>query len=215
MEKSNITPIPILEYAQQHSTPEDKLLYELYRATYLKILRPVMLSGHIQGMFLQWISMSMKPKKILEIGTYTAYSTICLAKGLQEGGLLTTIDNNPEIAYMQREFIEKAGMTDKINLVLGDATDVLKELAGQQFDLIFIDADKRRYPKYYEMCFDLLTDDGTILADNVLWDGKVVSDSKDADTETLRKFNKMVTDDPRVTNFLLPIRDGLMMIRKN
>lgn len=215
MEKSNITPIPILEYAQQHSTPEDKLLYELYRATYLKILRPVMLSGHIQGMFLQWMSMSMKPKKILEIGTYTAYSTICLAKGLQEGGLLTTIDNNPEIAYMQREFIEKAGMADKINLVLGDATDVLKELAGQQFDLIFIDADKQRYPKYYDMCFDLLADDGTILADNVLWDGKVVSDSKDVDTETLRKFNKMVTDDPRVTNLLLPIRDGLMMIRKN
>jgi len=215
MERSNITPLPILEYAQQHSSPEDILLYELYRATWLKILRPVMLSGHIQGMFLQWLSMSMKPKNILEIGTYTAYSTICLARGLQEGGHLVTIDNNPEIAYMQKEFIDKAGLTDKVSLVLGNAAEAIKELTGQKFDLIFIDADKQQYAKYYEMCLDLLADNGTILADNVLWDGKVVSNSTDKDTETLKKFNKMVTEDTRVTNLLLPIRDGLMMIRKN
>ena len=213
-----LLPDPILpdfeHYAEQYSTVEPDYLQELYRETHLKTMYPRMLSGHLQGNFLKMISKLLKPQRILEIGTFTGYSAICLAQGLVPDGLLHTIDSNPESVAIGRKYFERAGVGEKIIVHIGNAIEILPELTDH-FDIIFIDADKENYLNYYKMVFEKLQPGGLILADNAFWDGKVL-DEQTADQETLGiiEFNKFIQQDKRVENLLLTLRDGLMMIRK-
>ena len=174
-----------------------------------------MLSGHFQGRLLSMLSHMIQPERILEIGTYTGYSAICLAEGLTENGKLTTIDINEELEDIAREFIQKANLDNKIEYIIGDAMQIVPQL-DEQYDLVFIDADKKNYCNYYHLVFDKVKPGGYILADNVLWSGKVVEDYEALDSETkiIMDYNKMVHEDPRVQEILLPIRDGLMLARK-
>jgi predicted O-methyltransferase YrrM len=174
-----------------------------------------MLSGHFQGRVLSMLSHMIQPKSILEIGTYTGYSALCLAEGLQEGGLLTTIDVNEEQEELVNEYIEKAGLEAQINHIIGDATIIIPTL-NDQFDIVFIDADKRNYLNYYHLVFDKVRSGGYIIADNVLWSGKVTGDydQQDLDTRIIMDYNRMVHEDTRVQEVLFPIRDGLMIARK-
>jgi len=213
MEQTDMIPKKILDYSRNHSTPESDVLYQLKRATWLKVLRPVMMSGHIQGGLLQLIGFMLRPKYVLELGTYTGYGTICLAENIAEGGKVITIDNNEELIFVQKEFMAKSGMSHRIDLRQGNAMDIIPEL-DFSFDLIYIDADKKNYAKYYDLILPKLSNRGMILADNVLWYGKVCEETNDATTIALQEFNKKVNDDDRVVNLLLPLRDGLMMIRK-
>lgn len=205
----------INQYISAHTEPEDLILAELDRETHLKILMPRMLSGHVQGKMLEFYSRLIKPMFVLEIGTYTGYSAICLAKGLQKGGKLHTIEINDEIANIPQKYFSKAGMQDCIQLHIGDAIDIIPTL-DIKFDLIFIDGDKRIYSEYFDMCLPKLRKGGIMLADNVLWDGKVVENIKKMDTYTkgILDFNHKVQNDKRVRNFLLPVRDGIMVIEK-
>lgn len=206
----------IEKYAQQHTSSESDVLKRLNRETHAKILRPRMLSGHMQGKLLEMISCMLQPERIVEIGTYTGYSAICLARGLKPGGKLHTIDHNPELEDFTRSFFEEAGLSEIIEYHIGEASDILPGLQGP-FDLTFIDADKENYLKYYEDCLSKLRVGGIILADNVLWSGKVLSETAakgDFEAEALMEFNKFVQGDPRVENLLLPFRDGLAVIRK-
>ncbi|MEO6902376.1 MAG: O-methyltransferase [Bacteroidia bacterium] len=202
-------------YALAHSQPESDVLKELNRETHLKVLHPRMLSGHMQGNFLSIISKMIQPKQILEIGTYTGYSAIALAQGLTENGKLHTIDINEQLEKMARSFFEKAALTNKINYYIGNALTIIPTIK-ETFDIVFIDADKKNYSVYYDLVFDKVRSGGYIIADNVLWSGKVVDLQKNSDKETLLidEFNKKVQQDHRVENTLLPLRDGLMMIRK-
>lgn len=202
-------------YALMHSQPESEVLKKLNRETHLKVLQPRMLSGHLQGTFLSMISKMIQPRQILEIGTYTGYSAICLAQGLQSGGKLHTIDNNEQLEKMTRLFFEQAGLTNKINYYIGDALTVIPTI-NEQFDIVFIDADKKNYINYYDLIFDQVKPGGYIIADNVLWSGKVLDLQKNNDPDTLLidAFNKKVHEDTRVEHQLLPIRDGLMIARK-
>jgi predicted O-methyltransferase YrrM len=202
-------------YALAHSDAESDVLKELNRETHLKVLSPRMLSGHLQGNVLSMISKMIQPKQILEIGTYTGYSAIALAQGLQEKGKLHTIDINEEIEKMTRSFFEKAALTTKINYYIGNALTIIPTIK-ETFDIVFIDADKKNYSVYYDLVFDKVRAGGYIIADNVLWSGKVLDLKKNQDKETLLidEFNKKVQQDHRVENTLLPLRDGLMMIRK-
>lgn len=201
-------------YLEEHSSKEDPVLSELSRHTYLKEVHPRMLSGSTLGGFLSLFSQLLSPSRILEIGTYTGYSAICLAKGLKSGGKLTTLELNDELQHTARLFFKKAGMADKIELLNGDALDLIPGLPGP-FDLIFIDANKESYPAYFELCVEKLVSGGFILADNVLWGGKVLDTHEaDSSTKAIREFNQLVTLDERVENLLLPIRDGLMLIKK-
>ncbi|GAL82878.1 O-methyltransferase family 3 [Sporocytophaga myxococcoides] len=203
------------QYVEQHSTPESDLLKRLDRETHAKILMPRMVSGHIQGRFLSMISHMIKPQIVLEIGTFTGYSAICLAEGLPPEGKLITIDVNEEIESFARSFIEKSDKGKQIEQKIGNALDIIPEL-DMQFDLVFIDADKINYQKYYDLVFDKVKQGGYILADNVLWSGKVFKDipRMDKDTKALMDFNDMVQNDERVENVMLPVRDGLLLIRK-
>lgn len=205
----------IEQYALQHSQPESEVLKKLNRETHLKVLQPRMLSGHLQGNFLTLISKMIQPKQILEIGTYTGYSAICLAQGLQPGGKLHTIDNNEQLEKMTRSFFEQAGLADVIHYYIGDALTVIPAI-NEQFDIVFIDADKKNYSTYYDLIFDQVRPGGYIIADNVLWSGKVLDIQKNNDRETvlMDEFNKKVHRDIRVEHQLLPIRDGLMIARK-
>jgi caffeoyl-CoA O-methyltransferase len=205
----------IEEYALRYSKPEDSVLNELSRETHLKVMMPRMLSGHMQGEFLMMISYMMRPARILEVGTFTGYSAICLARGLREGGLLTTIDNNEEIEPIATKYFRESKMDHHIEFMKGDAMKIIPDLNGS-FDLVYIDADKKNYANYYDMIFDKVTPGGFILADNVLWSGKVLeSESKmDADTRAIHDFNKKVYADERVDSYILPIRDGIMIARK-
>lgn len=205
----------ILEYSTYHSSDELPLLAELNRETHVKVLNPRMLSGHLQGLLLQFLSKLIQPVNILEIGTYTGYSAICLAQGLKPTGCLYTIDINEELKEMILRYIHKAGLQDKIKLIIGDAMHIIPEL-NQTFDLVFIDADKENYCNYYNLIIDKVNSGGYILADNVLWDGKVLEPEKykDIDTQNIIAFNTMVKNDDRVEQILLPIRDGLNIIRK-
>jgi len=203
----------LLQYAEEHTSPEDQLLYSINRDTHAKVMMPRMLSGHLQGKVLAMISHMVKPKSILEIGTYTGYSAICLAAGLQDGGKLITLDINEELESMVRNNIQHAGLTDKIDYRIGNALEIIKTI-NETFDLVFIDADKENYNKYYDLVFDKVTLGGFLLADNVLWSGKVLDAKPDKDTRAIKAFNKKVQDDPRVENVLLPIRDGIMLVRK-
>lgn len=205
----------ILKYAIEHTTVVDDLFTELERQTNLRTLYPRMLSGPYQGKFLEMISFLIKPKHILEIGTFTGYSTICLSRGLDEGGKVTTIEANAEYAAIAADFFTRAGIAGKVELVIGDALEVIPEL-NQSYDLVYIDAAKEQYSKYYELVFPLVKQGGFILADNVLWDGKVVDPDHSAEKETggIVQFNEHVMSDDRVETILLTIRDGLMLTRK-
>ena len=203
------------EYVVKHSQDEPELLQQLTRETYLKILQPRMLSGPYQGRVLSMISKLVNPKYILEIGTYTGYSALCLAEGLQQNGELHTIDINEELVDFQRKYFAKSIYADKIYQHLGNAVDIIPTL-DKTFDLIFIDADKPNYPLYFELLIDKLNSGGIILSDNVLWSGKVIQkvDSKDISTKAVLEFNRILKEDERLETVLLPIRDGLTISRK-
>lgn len=205
----------IEDYARSFTTPESETLNELNRETYLNKLQPRMLSGHIQGTFLKMISQMIRPNSILEIGTYTGYSAIALASGLGENGKLTTLEFNEEHENIALKYFKKAGLEDKIDMKIGKAEEIIPSLNGP-WDLVFIDADKDNYSKYYDMVIDSVPSGGWILADNVLWSGKVLSEAKELDKDTLalKAFSKKVHEDDRVENMILPFRDGLLLIRK-
>ncbi len=212
-------PEPIAAYAEEFTTPENTILAELNRETYSKILIPRMLSGHLQGQMLAMFSHMIQPTNILEIGTYTGYSAICLAKGLTENGVLHTVDINDELNPMVLKYIQKAGLEDKIVTHCGDAKKIIPTLPKLEWDIVFLDADKERYLYYYQEILPSVRKGGFILVDNVLWSGKVcLSDSeipmKDAETRRIKEFNAYITNDDRVENVLLPVRDGCMVIRK-
>ena len=203
------------DYISAHSSPEDTLLYELYRETNLKTTHPRMLSGHTQGVYLQMMAGLMSAKSILEIGTFTGYSAICLARGMSDQGKLHTIDIKEELFDMAHKYFVKAGLQNQIIQYTGDALAIIPSI-NHRFDLVFIDADKKNYPQYYDLVIDKLLPGGLMIADNVLWGGKVIEElsTNDKDTKGLLAFNKKVTEDKRVENVMLPLRDGLMLIRK-
>ncbi len=203
------------DYVEKHTSKESELLYQLNRETHLKVLNPRMLSGAFQGRFLSMIAKMIQPKRILELGTYTGYSAFCFLEGLQSGGKITTIDVNVELEKIVRDFISKFNADKQIEYILGNAVEVIPTLK-EQFDLVFIDADKENYCKYYDLVFDLVKPGGYILADNVLWSGKVVGDYEklDKDTRVLMDYNRKVSEDFRVETILFPLRDGLMLTRK-
>ena len=210
----NYDPYLLNEYIEAHTTKADATLAELYRETHLHVMNPRMASGPVQGQFLQFICQMMQPKRVLEIGTFTGYSAICLAKALPTEGKLITIEANVEYEDIIRKYFSKAQVADKIDLIFGDAKKVIPTLPNG-FDFVFIDADKISYPTYYDLVIDKVNVGGFILADNVLWEGKVLNaNTKEHDTQAIITFNNKVQDDPRVENVLLPIRDGLLMVRK-
>ena len=203
----------IAEYLSQNSDKEPEILSKLNKETHQKILQPRMLSGHIQGRFLSLISKIKSPLHILEIGTYTGYGTLCLAEGLAANGKIFTIDRNEELINIQNKYFEESGNRDKIVQLTGNAIDILMDL-NENFDLIFIDADKENYIKYFEIVSKKLNPNGIIISDNVLWSGKVVEESdNDQETDTLKKFNKLLSKDERFETIILPLRDGLSISR--
>jgi caffeoyl-CoA O-methyltransferase len=208
-------PKEIEQYSQEHTQKETEVLYNLNRETHLKVLIPRMLSGHIQGRILSMFSHMLKPKNVLEIGTYTGYSAICFAEGMQPDGKLVTIDINNELETMATSYFEKSGYGNQIDMRVGNAIDIIPTL-DMKFDLVFIDADKYNYSNYYDLVIDKVNQGGFIIADNVLWSGKVLTDevNTDTDTKALDEYNKKINSDPRVENMLMPVRDGLMVARK-
>jgi caffeoyl-CoA O-methyltransferase len=208
---------PVLTaYADAHTTPESEGLRRLNRDTHAHVLRPRMLSGHMQGRFLAMISQMIRPRRILEIGTYTGYSALCLAEGLLPDGRLITLDNNEELEAFVRNHWTESPYATQMELRIGQAAELIPTL-NESFDLVFIDADKENYALYYDLIFDQVRPGGFILADNVLWSGKVVQPVKasDRDTQAVLAFNQKIHNDTRVENVLLPLRDGLMLVRKN
>ena len=205
----------VSEYAVRHTDAEPGLLKELDRTTNLRTIYPRMLSGHLQGRFLKMITEMINPANILEVGTFTGYSTICFAEGLSENGKIYTIEVNPEFKYISDEYFSRSGLKDKIIPILGDAMKIIPTL-DITFDLSFIDADKKNLVEYYEMILEKTRTGGFILIDNMLWSNKVLDTSTNHDADTLRidKFNNYVTNDIRVENVFLPFRDGIMMVRK-
>jgi caffeoyl-CoA O-methyltransferase len=207
---------PELErYILQNSDKQDQILADLERETSLKVLNPRMLSGHLQGSILTMLSKMIRPLSILEIGTYTGYSAICLAKGLQQGGRIITIEINDELETIAGKYFQLAGIKDVTEQRFGPALEILPHLTGP-FDLVFIDADKREYASYYQVIFHKIVSGGWIIADNTLWDEKVTSASvvNDAQTIGILEFNKLVANDQRVEKIILPIRDGISILRK-
>lgn len=202
------------KYITQHSQPEPELLQELNRQTHLNVLQPRMLSGHFQGRLLSILSKMQRPNFILEIGTFTGYATLCLAEGLSEKGVLHTIDVNEELYDMQREFFDKSEYGSRIIQHLGQALDIIPTLPNG-IDLVFIDADKKNYPNYFDSVISKMNKGGIILSDNVLWSGKVLQEVKNNDksTKILLDYNQKINQDPRVETILLPIRDGLTISR--
>lgn len=204
------------EYILAHTSPEPPLLQKLERDAHLHLMRPRMISGHLQGRFLSMIAKLMKPRRILEIGTYTGYASLCLAEGLTEDGVLHTLERDDEMEDFIRRYFTASDLGKKIRLHLGEAFDILPDLiTSEQFDLVYMDADKRQYIRYYEMIIDHLPSGALILADNTLWNGKVVADPipHDSQTQSIMLFNDMVMADSRVEKLILPMRDGLTMIR--
>lgn len=203
------------KYIREHILPEENFLTELERETNLSCVHPRMLSGHIQGKTLYMLCKMIRPKRVLELGTYTGYSAISMAMALDTDAILHTIEIFDELEEVIRKYIRKAGIEDKIRCHFGDAMEVLPSI-DEQFDLVFIDADKRKYPDYYTLVFDKVKPGGYIIADNILWDGKVVDESEKNDPQTkgIIAFNQMVQTDPRVENVIFPFRDGMMIVRK-
>lgn len=205
----------IEHYALAHSQPESDILKRVNRETHAKVLSPRMLSGHMQGNLLSMLSKMIRPDRILEIGTYTGYSAICLAQGLRGNGKLHTIDVNEELEKTVRSYFKEAGLGNQISYHVGDAMQIIPGL-DERFDIVFIDADKKNYCNYYDLVFDKVNPGGYIIADNVLWSGKVLdtSKNKDADTIAIDAYNQKIHADSRVEHMLLPVRDGLMIARK-
>lgn len=202
-------------YVCQHTEDESKLLSQLNRKTHVEVLKPRMLSGHFQGRALSLFSHMIQPKNVLEIGTYTGYSALCLAEGLIPEGKLYTIDVNEELEDFANDFFENSPYKNQIIQLIGDAKNIIPTLK-EQFDIVFIDADKKSYTDYYDMVFSKVKIGGYIMADNVLWSGKITEDynKTDRDTQKLIEFNTKVQNDERVQNVLFPIRDGIMIARK-
>lgn len=207
-------PEKIEKYASLHSEDEPIILQELAKRTHLNVLQPRMLSGHFQGRLLSMLSKLIRPKNILEIGTYTGYATLCLAEGLQNDGIIHTIDVNEELQELQREFFDRSGKGQQIIQHLGQAKNIIPKL-DISFDLVFIDADKQNYATYFDLVIGKMNQGGIILSDNVLWSGKVVENVKDNDkhTHALIDYNLKLKNDPRVETLLLPIRDGITVSR--
>jgi predicted O-methyltransferase YrrM len=206
-------PEDISKYAEDHTSPESDLLKQINRDTHANVMMPRMLSGHLQGRFLSMVSHLIKPTYILEVGTYTGYSAICLAEGLKPEGKLITIDVNEELESRVRQYFEQSRLSDKIEYLIGDAAKLIPSLS-HQFDIVFIDADKENYSVYYDLVFNKVAKGGLIMADNVLWSGKVVKSKTDKDTRAILEFNEKVRNDTRVEVLLLPLRDGILMARK-
>jgi caffeoyl-CoA O-methyltransferase len=202
------------KYIQEHSTPEDPLLEDLYRQTHIRFVNPNMVSGNLQGRFLEMISKMIQPEIILEIGTFTGYSAICLAKGLKPGGRLITIDLNDEITAFAGSYFKKAGLSSVIEQITGNALDIIPEI-NLLFDLVFIDGDKREYTEYYKAVIGKVKPGGFIIADNVLWGGKALEKgTRDPQARGIVRFNEMISKESDNENIILPFRDGLMIIRK-
>ncbi len=206
-------PSAIQKYAEEHTSPESDLLKTINRETNAHVLMPRMLSGHMQGRILSMISKMVKPTTILEIGTYTGYSAICLAEGLKPGGKLITIDINEELEHTVRTYFNRSSFAEAIEYKIGNALQIIPTLK-EHFDLVFIDADKENYTRYYDLVINHVPLGGYILADNVLWSGKVLDEKPDKDTRAIIGFNRYVQNDTRVENVLLPVRDGIMVMRK-
>lgn len=205
----------IEDYCKEHTSKESEALRYIDRQTHLRFLKPNMISGNWQGNLLKVLSLLVQPKNVLEIGTFTAYATLCLADGLAEGGVVHTIEKDVILEDFILSTIEKYGYEDRIKLHIGNAMEIIDQIEGD-FDLIFIDADKANYPAYFEKCVSRLRSGGLIIADNILWYGKVVLPVKDSDKETkaIKLFNETVSKDPRFDSLILPIRDGIMVARK-
>jgi caffeoyl-CoA O-methyltransferase len=202
------------QYLLSHSTPEDPVLEDLYRQTHIRFVNPNMTSGHLQGKFLEMISKMIHPENILEIGTFTGYSAICLAKGLKPGGKLITIEINDELTGFAHSYFCKSGVEEKIAQLTGNAIEIIPGL-DVMFDLVFIDGDKREYIEYYKLIIDKVKPGGFILADNVLWGEKVLEkETSDPQTKGIIDFNEMIRKQKNIENVLIPVRDGLMLIRK-
>jgi caffeoyl-CoA O-methyltransferase len=203
----------LLDYLQAHTSPEPTLLRHISRETHLQVLMPHMVSGHLQGRLLAMLSQMIQPQRILEIGTFTGYSAVCLAEGLAPGGKLITLEVNPELEDRLRSYFEEAGFSGNIKLHIGKALDLIPQLTDV-FDLVFIDADKHNYAAYLDLVLEKVRPGGFIVADNVLWKGKVLEENPDKDTRNMQDFNRKVQLDPRLENVLIPLRDGLMLMRK-
>lgn len=206
----------ISEYIELHSSPESEVLQQITRSTHLEVINPRMLSGHVQGRVLSMLSQMIAPHRILELGTFTGYSALCLAEGLSDSGRLVTIEHNDEMEDSIRRNLALSPLGDKIELVIGDAKEWLaRQEKGAGFDLVFIDADKKEYSDYLDLVLPLMRDGGWILADNTLWDGHIVEEAYDKDRQTvaLRAFNDKVANDERLEKVILPLRDGLTIIR--
>lgn len=203
------------KYILAHTRDEDEVLANLYRETHIKFVNPNMVSGHLQGAILTMITNMISPAKILEIGTFTGYSAICLARGLKKNGCLDTIEINDELEDFILSYFKKAGVEKLINLHIGNALDLVKKLPGP-YDLIFIDGDKREYSAYYNLVFEKVRPGGFIIADNVLWGGKVIDPEykNDPFTKGIMEFNELVHNDIRIENVIFPVRDGLMLLKK-
>lgn len=210
----NFIPEALDEYAVKHTQPEPELLAQLSRETFQKVLQPRMLSGHYQGRLLSLLSKISRPKSILEIGTYTGYSALCLAEGLHPEGELHTIDINEELVDLQKKYFALSPYKDQIHQHLGNALSIIPSL-NFKFDLVFMDADKPSYPEYLDLIIDKINPGGILLTDNVLWSGKVIQEPEEDDesTKALLKYNKRIAEDPRLETILLPIRDGLSITR--
>jgi predicted O-methyltransferase YrrM len=211
----NITPVEIGEYANSHTSDLPDILQELERETCVKCVNPRMLSGKLQGQFLNFICRIMKPENILEIGTFTGYSALSMAYGMPEKSHLYTIEANPEQEDIIRKYVEKSGFSKQISLIIGDAKDEIPKFENDFFELIFLDADKINYPLYYELLMPKLKKGGVLIADNALWSGAVVNEnSADKEVVALQTFNNMAQNDLQTQNILLPFRDGLMCVAK-
>jgi caffeoyl-CoA O-methyltransferase len=203
------------QYLIDHTTPEDPVLEDLYRQTHIRFINPNMVSGHLQGKLLEMISKMINPENVIEIGTFTGYSAICLARGLKPGGKVHTIESNDELAEFSKTYFEKAGLSSEIIIHNGRAQDIIPGL-DVKFDLVFIDGDKREYIEYYQLITDKVKPGGFILVDNILWGGKVLEKSNaDQQTKGIIEFNEMIKDNNKIEKIILPVRDGLMIIRKS
>ena len=202
------------DFIVDHSTPEDPVLEDLYRQTHIRFVNPNMIAGHLQGKFLEMISRMINPSCILEIGTFTGYSAICLAKGLKPDGILITVEANDELTEFAQSYFTKAGVASKIKMITGRFQYVATTI-NEKFDLVYFDGDKREYVEYYNLTIDKVRPGGFIIADNVLWGGKVLDkNTKDSQTKGIIEFNEMISRQKNIENIILPVRDGLMLIRK-
>lgn len=209
----DITNPAIQAYSEDHTSPESELLKKINRDTHVNVMMPRMLSGHMQGRILSMISCMIRPTVILEIGTYTGYSALCMAEGLKPDGKLITLDINEELESRVRNYFKHSPFDAQIDYRIGNALAIIPAL-NTDFDLVFIDADKENYARYYDLVINRVPLGGYILADNVLWSGKVLDEKSDKDTRAIQEFNKKVQDDARVENVLLPVRDGILVMRK-